>query len=553
MALDVAQRLKLLESIPPLFEPSLPSPPPSPNAGSNSRKRTLSDATTTATTQTTKQQPQHQGRHKSSSTSTTAVHGLGLIHDEPANNHGHKHDGQSRSRSISAATRRTSSSDQDTLVAPTPKHKQLSFETSPWLGSGSFHGASAPTMPPSPWLDKPGQDWRVAYPKERLRKLAAKYRDKGRTLKHSGDAIARQAHSSTGPRAKLALANQTEAILMYMFAFWCDDMAAKACIPSNWKTIFPLLAFVKQRADKDKQTIITGLCLRMEALAVHALAMHDQKMLHHQATKLLGSSSSSSSLHPPPPPPPPRLPPPPPPPPPASLDNAKTSVTSPASTDGSVNTPKANDEAGTKLSPIVSPSVPNLTHALPPKPQTRPAPPPPPPPSSTGSSTNMMKPSTSTSGTGLTTELNTLDLLKQFTKSGTELFKSQKLWEQSCNLLNSIELIKFCPQVWLFCLNFGSKVDAKEFCLPVKVSSQHFGLNPDVVDDDDKDDDEQRQQRDNKDKDDGLFKFWRFAWPVDCYRTMSVPHSVAFARAVLEEWCETERVEGFEPAVITED
>lgn len=46
-------------------------------------------------------------------------------------------------------------------------------------------------------------------------------------------------------------------------------------------------------------------------------------------------------------------------------------------------------------------------------------------------------------------------------------------------------------------------------------------------------------------------KGWRFAWPIELHRTMCVPHTVAFGRAVLEEWCEVEGVE-FKSAVVKE-
>lgn len=83
------------------------------------------------------------------------------------------------------------------------------------------------------------------------------YRDKGRQLKHSSDKIAREA--STPGESSLALLQQMDAVLLYVYAFWCDDQAAKTCVVQNWQSIFGLLAFVKSRAEKAGLSIIVGI------------------------------------------------------------------------------------------------------------------------------------------------------------------------------------------------------------------------------------------------------------------------------------------------------
>lgn len=57
----------------------------------------------------------------------------------------------------------------------------------------------------------------------------------------------------------MALAKQTEAILLYVFAFWCDDQAAKTCISQNWQSIFGLVAFVKRAAEKANLSLVVAL------------------------------------------------------------------------------------------------------------------------------------------------------------------------------------------------------------------------------------------------------------------------------------------------------
>ncbi|KAK4050802.1 hypothetical protein OIV83_003223 [Microbotryomycetes sp. JL201] len=508
---DVAERLKILASIPPLLDPSLPSPPPSPRSGvSTSRKRTLSDA--------------NNGPTRSHSSSGSPV-GLGLIHESPATST--QRDGDKRVRSASsasstinatAATTHDASNRQSTSTAPTPRIRQ--GIDSPWIPAALSSGT-----PLSPWLGTPGQDWRQAFPKERLRKLAARYRDCGRGLKHSGDAIAREARS--GPRAKLALAKQTEAILLYAFAFWCDDQAAKACIPSNWKSIFGLLAFVKSRAEKEKLGIIIGLwngepdnvlcrpSLRMEALAVYALTMHEQKMLHHRGVQLLSTVSSTSasaqrdSR-------PPKLPPPPPPPP----LPVGASATSPASNDGS--TSASAQSPGT--------SAVAASHGPATLPQ-KPLPPPPPPPVA----------STPSSSSASSSSSSSTELIKQYTRSSSDLFKVQRLWEDSCTYLDSRTLFDKFRSFWNECVEMNVRIDARDFCLPVKVKLDRRETDQDH-------DDEGSEGAGNPGERTG----WLFAWPVEVHRTMSVPHTVAFARAILEEWCRAEGVTDFESAVVSE-
>lgn len=84
-----------------------------------------------------------------------------------------------------------------------------------------------------------------------------RYRAKGRELKHAGDKIARENATSTS--TVLAVVLQMDAVLLYVYAFWCDDTAAKNCLAQNWQSIFGLLSFVKSRADKANMDIVSGI------------------------------------------------------------------------------------------------------------------------------------------------------------------------------------------------------------------------------------------------------------------------------------------------------
>ena len=83
------------------------------------------------------------------------------------------------------------------------------------------------------------------------------YREKGREVKHEGD---RTRRDGIGPSAnRLATLQQADAVMIYVFSYWCDDQATKQTNVSNWKAIFGLLTFVKSTAEKAGMTIVVGL------------------------------------------------------------------------------------------------------------------------------------------------------------------------------------------------------------------------------------------------------------------------------------------------------
>ncbi|GAA5965643.1 hypothetical protein JCM3765_000911 [Sporobolomyces pararoseus] len=281
-------------------------------------------------------------------------------------------------------------------------------------------------------------EWRKDWSKERLRKLGAQCRDQGRRLKHSGDSLARRSSSSSSTQTiLLSLAHQLDAILLYVFAFWCDDTASKTCLPGNWSSVFGLIGFVKKTAEKENQTLLIGICLRMEAIAIYTLSMHEQKALFYKATQLSSSSSqhSSSSSYKsvlPSAAPPSRPPPPPPPPAPATANgngNGGDQQPSPAS---------SSSNSMNALSP--SHPSPSTSAPLPPGPPPPPPPPPPAVPSTSASNSNqppVPPPSDSSSKTtsNSNSNLQEKEFLKQFLKASPDLFRFQKLYDESCSLL----------------------------------------------------------------------------------------------------------------------
>lgn len=97
------------------------------------------------------------------------------------------------------------------------------------------------------------------------------------------------------------------------------------------------------------------------------------------------------------------------------------------------------------------------------------------------------------------TSAATTELLKSFTKASADLFRTQKLWEESCALLSPSILAVSAPETWSAMQTTVMLVDPGEMVLPVRP--------------------------------------WRFqGWGMELRRAMGVPQGVTFGRAVLEEW-----------------
>lgn len=154
--------------------------------------------------------------------------------------------------------------------------------------------------------------------KEDFTRVANAYQARGRSLKHSGDNRVRSAPpaSSSSTRAavqRVANFEQTEAILLYMYAFWCEDHAAATstgkagCIVSNWSSLSGLMHYVCANHEKAKDYPLAGLCRLLEALVLRHVASHEQKQLNVRLSRVVSrsvaaesssSSSANGSAHP---------------------------------------------------------------------------------------------------------------------------------------------------------------------------------------------------------------------------------------------------------------
>ncbi|GAA5945100.1 hypothetical protein JCM3775_000910 [Rhodotorula graminis] len=439
--------LALLRAVPPLLSPDLPSLPPSAlaaEAGTLKRKR------------------------EPSGDSATPTVGLGLegavtVEQAPP----------------AAASKRPrpaapppppppAPSSRGPLAPPPPPPSDL--RDSPALAA-----AKLPVVKGSPVLGSTSisrvdreAEWRKDWPKDRLRKLAAQCRDHGRKLKHAGDAIGRA--SSPGRKDVLrALAHHVDSILLYVFSFWCDDAASRACNVQQWGSMFGLIAFVRKMAERENVAAVVGMCARMEAIAVYTTSMHEQKALNFtgtQLTKAHSSSTATASARPPPPPPPaPGRPPPPPGPPPPPPPPAAPPADAPA----------ASPSSGATESPAAVPSPAPASAAL----------------ASTSSSSSSTPASTKAYD----------DFLRSFLRASPDLFRHQRLYDDSCALLSPAVLSTSFPRTWALCSRPEEQTSLTSFVVPARP--------------------------------------WRFAWPAELGRG-TLGHQVAWARAILEEWSENE-------------
>lgn len=152
--------------------------------------------------------------------------------------------------------------------------------------------------------------------KEEFARLATIYQSRGRSLKHSGDRRIRDASpraSSTSRNSAQTIANyeQTEAIVLYLYAFWCEDQtlpaggsSSRPCILTNWSSLSGLLHHVHRNHEKQGEHLLAALCLLLEAVVLKQVAGAEQRLIQQKMSQVAnrmvaastpGASSSSSS------------------------------------------------------------------------------------------------------------------------------------------------------------------------------------------------------------------------------------------------------------------
>ncbi|KAE8184496.1 hypothetical protein CF336_g7777 [Tilletia laevis] len=157
----------------------------------------------------------------------------------------------------------------------------------------------------------PPKNWTL----ELFNNTCLKYKARGRELKHSGDRRARDGSDgrSRQEAVETAALEHTDAILHYVYAFWCDDQAraltarkgesvtaalsstaaASHCNPGNWTSLFLFLEFAIKAHNKTGWSHLAGLCKLIEAMVRHLVLCHEQRQLNARMSKLNANAQTT--------------------------------------------------------------------------------------------------------------------------------------------------------------------------------------------------------------------------------------------------------------------
>ncbi|EST09458.2 hypothetical protein PSEUBRA_000669 [Kalmanozyma brasiliensis GHG001] len=132
-----------------------------------------------------------------------------------------------------------------------------------------------------------------------LSSLAAAYRSAARELKHAADARAsslsasRPSYLAARPTQVSAL-EQLDAVLLFCYAFWLDDLAASCpgggCIAKNWISLFGLLRYATNAHSDLGNDVLLGVCRLVESAVLRKLHAHDSAVLLKTLTANTGVS-----------------------------------------------------------------------------------------------------------------------------------------------------------------------------------------------------------------------------------------------------------------------
>lgn len=201
---------------------------------------------------------------------------------------------------------RTPCSSRDYTPSPPPEATRdvKAVATSSSKKASSSSAKAVATAPPA----------HRTWTREQYATTGSLYQSKGRALKHAGDRRLREASSAydastTAASQQVAIYQHTEAILLFMYGFWCEDWAAslkmaaagsassssRSCIVANWSSLSGLLHYVCANHEKHKNEALAGLCRLLEAMVLRHTACYEQKQLQHRLSRLAYKTSSQSA------------------------------------------------------------------------------------------------------------------------------------------------------------------------------------------------------------------------------------------------------------------
>uniref|UniRef100_V5EZT3 Uncharacterized protein n=1 Tax=Kalmanozyma brasiliensis (strain GHG001) TaxID=1365824 RepID=V5EZT3_KALBG len=166
-------------------------------------------------------------------------------------------------------------------------------------GGSSVSGGSSLRTPPDLLVNGAS----VGHTGKGLQQLAVNswnaYRSAARELKHAADARAsslsasRPSYLAARPTQVSAL-EQLDAVLLFCYAFWLDDLAASCpgggCIAKNWISLFGLLRYATNAHSDLGNDVLLGVCRLVESAVLRKLHAHDSAVLLKTLTANTGVS-----------------------------------------------------------------------------------------------------------------------------------------------------------------------------------------------------------------------------------------------------------------------
>lgn len=195
-------------------------------------------------------------------------------------------------------------SSRDYTPSPEPEHAGAPIKREPENLTKAPVAAttkSPPSPSPSVWS------------KSRFSSLSAHYQSKGRELKHCGDRRTREAGSSSSQpsssasasqQRQIAIYEQTEAVLLYVYGFWCEDAAATlanasgagegsaspAVMVGNWRSLLGLIHYVGSYHERRGECALGALCRLVEGLVLRHMSGYEARQVGRHLAKLAASS-----------------------------------------------------------------------------------------------------------------------------------------------------------------------------------------------------------------------------------------------------------------------
>ncbi|SJX63672.1 uncharacterized protein SRS1_14422 [Sporisorium reilianum f. sp. reilianum] len=172
------------------------------------------------------------------------------------------------------------------LPSPPPSPKPAAAQNR----SGKKRRASdddAESDPPAPQSRAPppsAHSTSIAVPTTRTPSASA-YRTAARDLKHAADARASSLSSSrpsylASRPTQLSALEQLDAVLLFSYAFWLDDLASPTgTIAKNWISLFGLLRYATNAHSDLGNDVCLGVCRLVEAAVLRKLHAHDSAVL----------------------------------------------------------------------------------------------------------------------------------------------------------------------------------------------------------------------------------------------------------------------------------